>query len=143
MEYARVKGFNPLISENWYEQIKDLISQKEISKVVSYHSNNISDALVELFPDVGFDRSKLKAKPDWHSEENRRDFFVKYATDNGFDPLIPTNWYSHPRGNIMAAKGASRVIHYHNDSVVQSLLELFPNTGLDKAKFSRQFYKSM
>lgn len=26
--------------------------------------------------------------------ENRKQFFVSYAREHGFDPLIPENWYS-------------------------------------------------
>ena len=28
------------------------------------------------------------------------------------------------------------MIHYHNDSVAQALVDLFPTIGIDKAKFS-------
>jgi hypothetical protein len=31
-------------------------------------------------------------------------FFEKYAKEVGFDPEIPSNWYSQPRENILAAK---------------------------------------
>jgi hypothetical protein len=34
--------------------------------------------------------------------EKRRKFFEKYAKDQGFDPLIPENWYSQTYENIVA-----------------------------------------
>jgi hypothetical protein len=30
----------------------------------------------------------------WHDVKNRRKFFDGFAKANGFDPLIPENWYS-------------------------------------------------
>lgn len=30
----------------------------------------------------------------WEDEKRRREFFDSFATENGFDPLVPENWYS-------------------------------------------------
>lgn len=30
----------------------------------------------------------------WNKAENRRKFFLEFASANNFDPLIPANWYS-------------------------------------------------
>eukprot|EP00026_Physarum_polycephalum_P001573 Phypoly_transcript_01575.p1 GENE.Phypoly_transcript_01575~~Phypoly_transcript_01575.p1 ORF type:complete len:894 (+),score=113.77 Phypoly_transcript_01575:551-3232(+) len=140
-EYASREGFDPLNPNNWYDQQKfRMIAQKDIATVLEFYENDLYDALTDLFPEIRLDRTKMRAKPDWHNEENRKQFFVKYAAENNFDPLIPNNWYTHPRASILATKGASRVIHYHNDSVVQSLVELFPETAFERSKFSAQFY---
>jgi hypothetical protein len=32
----------------------------------------------------------------WTTPENRRRFFVKYANESGFDPLVPDHWYLPP-----------------------------------------------
>jgi hypothetical protein len=29
----------------------------------------------------------------WKDAQNKRNFFVNYARDSGFDPLMPNNWY--------------------------------------------------
>lgn len=39
---------------------------------------------------------------------------------------------------LFYTKGAARVIHYHGDSVVQALVTLFPDIGLEKTKFTRE-----
>jgi hypothetical protein len=30
----------------------------------------------------------------WKEFANRRKYFVQFAEKNGFDPLVPENWYS-------------------------------------------------
>src|SRR5271163_1820067 len=42
---------------------------------------------------------------DWKDAQNRRNFFERYGAENGFDPLISGNWYSHQRESIMAFYG--------------------------------------
>jgi hypothetical protein len=36
--------------------------------------------------------------------KNRRNFFLKYAAEKGFDPLAPEDWYKQSRKNIVAVK---------------------------------------
>ena len=40
----------------------------------------------------------------WGEAKIRRQFFLSYAKQNGFDYLVPSNWYDQPREKIMAAK---------------------------------------
>ena len=40
----------------------------------------------------------------WQDIANRRQFFEKYAKTNGFDPLVPENWYYQSRRKILEAK---------------------------------------
>ena len=40
----------------------------------------------------------------WGEAKIRRQFFFSYAKQNGFDYLVPSNWYDQPREKIMAAK---------------------------------------
>ena len=30
----------------------------------------------------------------WESTQNRKDFFVSFAEEHQFDPLVPNNWYN-------------------------------------------------
>ena len=39
-----------------------------------------------------------------YSISSRKKFFEDYASTNGFDPLIPENWYSQSRQQILAFK---------------------------------------
>lgn len=34
------------------------------------------------------------AESYWQDMANRRKFFMDYATENNFDPLLPENWYN-------------------------------------------------
>lgn len=49
----------------------------------------------------------------WNSKENRRAFFEKYAKDHDFDPLVPSNWYSHPIKRIMSQKVLLFLLLFH------------------------------
>lgn len=79
---------------------------------------------MELFPDIGLDQSKFNFQQSikliiigcliskylqccleyWHRLVNRRKFFENYAKEQGFDPLVPENWYSQPIQNLMELK---------------------------------------
>jgi hypothetical protein len=70
--------------------------------VLFYHNNNITKALVDLFPNIGLDPAKFIYVSYWDKSENRRIFFENYAKKYDFDPLVPKNWYSQPRNKLMA-----------------------------------------
>lgn len=40
----------------------------------------------------------------WNDTRNRKKFFEDYAKENGFDPLVPENWYNQPRDKINTFK---------------------------------------
>jgi hypothetical protein len=40
----------------------------------------------------------------WNVQDNRRNYFNDYARKIGFDPLIPTNWYSVSAHSILSEK---------------------------------------
>jgi hypothetical protein len=58
--------------------------------VLVNHGGSVTRALMELFPDVCFDKNITLNKA-----AQRRKFFENYATVRAFDPLIPENWYNH------------------------------------------------
>ena len=89
----------------------------------------------------------------WQEASNRRMFFEKYALENGFDPLVPHNWYLQSREKIRSLKvhspslslfiiyfiftsliflliyclqGARQVLYYHNNNISNALENLFP-----------------
>lgn len=43
----------------------------------------------------------------WSEVNNQRSFFINYATQHSFDPLVSDHWYSQPRDKIMATKVTS------------------------------------
>jgi hypothetical protein len=73
----------------------------------------VSQALIDLFPNIGLEKELFSSMPlsffsnvtnilkDWeYNLQNRREFFEKYAKHNGFNPLVPDNWYSVNRKSI-------------------------------------------
>ena len=80
-----------------------------------HHNHSISRALVDLFPDIALDISKLNQRMHlplpslfifyivllfvlfsaWIDVGKRRRFFEAFASDNNFDPTDPEAWYLH------------------------------------------------
>jgi len=134
--YASEKGFDPLNAENWYSVSLNQIfeKKKETQAVVVYHGHSVLKALLDLFPEVEFDKSQLLAWK-WKDVRNRRKFFEAHARENNLDPLHPETWYSLDLTKLLyKKKGTQGVVKYHGRSVAQALLDLFPNIGLDRAK---------
>lgn len=130
--FAERNNFDPLVASNWYSQNKkSILATEGISKILKYHEGSISKALLDLFPDVHFDKNFLQGLASWDTPESRRSFFEQYSQNNGFDPLVATNWYSQSRKKILSTPGAKEVISYHGNSVSRALLDLFPNTRLN------------
>lgn len=95
---------------------------KDVKRVIYYHNENLSQALLDLFPDIGLQQHKFYLcmsincfimilnyfdvfhKGGLHTSANRRKFFVDYALQNGFDAEIPDNWYNQPKERIMSAQ---------------------------------------
>jgi hypothetical protein len=75
---------------------------KGAKTVISHHKYKVSQALLDLFPNIGLDKSKFWFQ--WAKVENRRKFFENFANLSGFDPLIPNHWYKQSREKIMATK---------------------------------------
>lgn len=90
-----------------------------------YHNYNITQALLELFPEIGLKLTRFQQRiqffyyfyislvcygiyvyfsASWVGEDSRRKFFERYAKENKFDPLIADNWYSQPRDKLLASK---------------------------------------
>jgi len=57
------RGLNPLIVDSWYHiKQKDVVSNKGGSKVLSYHDQRYDKAVIELYPELPFDLSKLQSR---------------------------------------------------------------------------------
>jgi len=131
--FARENGFDPRKPENWTLRIQSRISHvKEARTILRYHSNSVPQALLDLFPNIGWDLSKLNLNNRWGDVRSRRKFFKEYAKKNGFDPLVPENWYLQSSSKIEQNREAESILRYHGNSVAIALLDLFPNIGLDQ-----------
>lgn len=52
-----------------------------------------------LRSEINFTKEKY-----WLENDNRRKFFIDYAEQSGFDPLVPENWYSVSGVDVMNFK---------------------------------------
>jgi len=103
------------------------------------YNQSISKTLINLFPEIGLDSGKFWNM--WNDIEERRKCLEKYAKENDFDPLIPENWYLQSREKIRLFPGMRGIVGYHGESVIQTIIDLFPNIHLDKSKFNRRIDK--
>eukprot|EP00026_Physarum_polycephalum_P001467 Phypoly_transcript_01469.p1 GENE.Phypoly_transcript_01469~~Phypoly_transcript_01469.p1 ORF type:complete len:1107 (+),score=182.36 Phypoly_transcript_01469:326-3322(+) len=138
-EYARKHSFNSHDPEQWYKQpMERIIATKGARRVLAFYNNSLSAALRGVYPQMEIDSSKFGAnESQWSKVENKRKFFENYAEENDFDPLTPEHWYSHPRNNILKRKGIASVLFYHNNSLSTALSDLFPEIGFSKAKYKQ------
>lgn len=80
--------------------------------MLTYYNNSLSQALIDLFPDIGLERSCFLHSNYYYfifnlahnnyscigdrerdSPSSRRMIFETYAKYCGFNPSIPSNWY--------------------------------------------------
>lgn len=91
--------------------------------VLRYHGYSLGTALSDLFPNIGIDRSKFQFLSRefyyyylfvntnffspidyWEKPEYRRKFFIDFAKENNFDPLVAKNWYLVHRSQLASIK---------------------------------------
>jgi len=132
---AKKQGFDPLVAENWYlpENRKFCFANKDLQSVLRFHSSSLAQALTDLFPGIGFDKSQFG--PKWSTASNRRKYLENFAAENGFDPFSAQDWYTHIHKLTSAPKAVSltlrRIARHHEGSVHKAVADLFPNIGLD------------
>jgi len=137
-KFAKSKNFDPLVSENWYSvKREEIFLRKGGRAVLSYYKNNPAKALIHLYPEVTFEKLRFQSQPyQLDKPDKRKRLFTNFALKKGFDPLIPNNWYSVSRDEILAMKGASALLRCYNRSMIKALVSLFPNIGLTEHKFA-------
>eukprot|EP00026_Physarum_polycephalum_P003642 Phypoly_transcript_03655.p1 GENE.Phypoly_transcript_03655~~Phypoly_transcript_03655.p1 ORF type:complete len:704 (+),score=96.89 Phypoly_transcript_03655:68-2113(+) len=136
-EFATSQKFDPLVPENWYDgkRITDLRAVKGLRGVLLHHENDLAKALLDLFPDIGLDGSKiLVPKPKWNNPEKRRKFLEKFAKENGFDPLNENAWSKQSKRKFLRSPMARKVISFHKNSISRALRDLFPQIFFQSEK---------
>eukprot|EP00026_Physarum_polycephalum_P004386 Phypoly_transcript_04404.p1 GENE.Phypoly_transcript_04404~~Phypoly_transcript_04404.p1 ORF type:complete len:567 (+),score=64.08 Phypoly_transcript_04404:352-2052(+) len=137
-KFARTNNFDPLVPRNWYSQSKSqILAAKDSHLLGSFYRDNLSKALFDSFPGIGFKRTKFWKLPLWKHPAERRKLLEKYAKENNFDPLNPENWYSQSRQKMYLFPGMRGIVSYHGESALQTIIDLFPDIGLEKSKFRR------
>jgi DNA ligase-1 len=137
--FAKRNKFDPRVASNWYPITSEKIfSEKGARTVMRHHKSSFIRALVSLYPEIEFDKTKFSSPIVMYYAEpaHRKEFFLEVAKERGFDPLVPENWYPLTRLNLVATmKGAQTVMSYYGYSMVKALLALFPDIGLDESNF--------
>eukprot|EP00026_Physarum_polycephalum_P003956 Phypoly_transcript_03973.p1 GENE.Phypoly_transcript_03973~~Phypoly_transcript_03973.p1 ORF type:complete len:646 (+),score=59.16 Phypoly_transcript_03973:3-1940(+) len=142
--YAREKNFDPYMAGNWYSQdLENVYHAKGASGVLSYHNQSVVKALLDLFPNIGLDKSRFRVKPLWWEPARRRNLFENYAKANHFDANVPENWYFYSKAKIRSFPRARLVLSYYRGSIPRALVDLFPDIGLDIKKFRPEFSSRM
>jgi len=137
-DFAKEKGFDPLVPDHWYSVTSnEILSFKGGSSMLSHYDGRFVRALLHLFPGIGFDKRKFHQKlprNHWSDIANRRKFFEQFAKKRKFDPLIPRNWYSVSKENILAIKKSVSLLSFYDNNLGRALFHLFPEIELDPNK---------
>lgn len=94
--------------------------------MLSYYDGSLSKALLEIYPDIGLQKSQFKftsmfpgiainkdiitiiniilLDETWKDPNNRKQFFIEFANQNNFDYGVPENWYNISQSSILARK---------------------------------------
>eukprot|EP00026_Physarum_polycephalum_P001437 Phypoly_transcript_01438.p1 GENE.Phypoly_transcript_01438~~Phypoly_transcript_01438.p1 ORF type:complete len:1047 (+),score=162.81 Phypoly_transcript_01438:248-3388(+) len=129
--YAKKRDFDPLVPENWYFiSSQELLTEKGGLSVLREYGNQVSAAVIDLFPDIGAQKSKFYNYP-----MASKDLFDKFAQSQNFDPLVAQNWHIVATSDVLAQKGSS-VLHYYNGSMYAALKAAYPHVDFDEKSFS-------
>eukprot|EP00026_Physarum_polycephalum_P002322 Phypoly_transcript_02328.p1 GENE.Phypoly_transcript_02328~~Phypoly_transcript_02328.p1 ORF type:complete len:917 (+),score=144.55 Phypoly_transcript_02328:40-2790(+) len=132
-DYAREKGFDPLVPENWYNDPCQFLHQEE--GLTHYHKN-VYEALNSAYPHIGLDPTRFRASTvnHWNIAANRKKEFDKLAQFLDFNPLIPERWYA-VNPIRFKSKINKNLLKRYNGSYVEALMDIYPDIGLRPEKF--------
>jgi hypothetical protein len=76
----------------------------------------------------------------WADEHNRKQFFDSFARENGFDPLVPENWYLVTLDKLQQQHKVFTFMYLFsmNNSLLKSLI--FTPKGVGNVHFDCSFY---
>eukprot|EP00026_Physarum_polycephalum_P001556 Phypoly_transcript_01558.p2 GENE.Phypoly_transcript_01558~~Phypoly_transcript_01558.p2 ORF type:complete len:464 (+),score=75.56 Phypoly_transcript_01558:1715-3106(+) len=136
-DYAKSRGFDPLEPLNWYNIPKDnFLAERGGMQVLSVYGGSVMNALLDVFPDIGLVKDEFPVPPGhWADPKNQKEFFDTFARNNSFDPLVAASWYSAPLDKFQSMKGYSSILHHFGGSILNGLLKIYPNIGLQKSYF--------
>eukprot|EP00026_Physarum_polycephalum_P003700 Phypoly_transcript_03714.p1 GENE.Phypoly_transcript_03714~~Phypoly_transcript_03714.p1 ORF type:complete len:765 (+),score=114.78 Phypoly_transcript_03714:31-2325(+) len=130
-DLATSMKFDPLHVSNWYSlKYSDIEKIKGGFDVLTYHKSYAS-ALVDLYPSLPWDKSKLHFPSDkhWTSKENQKQFFDNIALEMKFDPGIPSNWRQVPIWKIRDKQGGASILRRYDNSLRKAISHLYSPTS--------------
>jgi len=91
-----------------------------------YYSGSYVKALINLFPEIHLEEQQFPFFSDkWIDPTNRRRFFDRLASVNGFDPLVAANWRSINCAE-MRKYGGRGITKYYHESFIKTLTATYP-----------------
>jgi len=127
--FAKSKGFDPLIPENWYSiTVADILPVKGGPSVLRFYKQALKDALLDVYPFIGLKVHLFETVPRnyWTVKENRKKFFDDFALEKNFDANDPQNWYSVSQEDLLDTKLGGSCLRYYNGSVSGALKDVYP-----------------
>jgi len=94
--------------------------------------------LTAAYPNMALEVNKFQHTPRnyWKSIENQKQYFDQFALDNGFNPLILSNWTSVPKSQWTTK--LSGILLYYDKSLIQALSSIYPGIGSNKVNVVSQ-----
>eukprot|EP00026_Physarum_polycephalum_P002919 Phypoly_transcript_02928.p1 GENE.Phypoly_transcript_02928~~Phypoly_transcript_02928.p1 ORF type:complete len:728 (+),score=71.15 Phypoly_transcript_02928:209-2392(+) len=149
--FAKSKGGDPLNSHFWYSQTaKEFLKFKGGVAMKDYYSGFVT-SVIHIFPELHLKKPNFK-KPQIHIQKKEidvniaRKIFNKFAAAQGFDPLIPDNWYNVSNFSFGKLKDLNTFLFYKKMRYIvkkyfktkfaSCLIQLYPNIGIQKSKFN-------
>eukprot|EP00026_Physarum_polycephalum_P001189 Phypoly_transcript_01190.p1 GENE.Phypoly_transcript_01190~~Phypoly_transcript_01190.p1 ORF type:complete len:754 (+),score=55.74 Phypoly_transcript_01190:1305-3566(+) len=134
INYAKTKGFDPLVAANWYTQFRsDFKSVKGIDGIIKQYGT-VKATIASLFPEIGIDKHEFRKHNYWADQANRKEFLDRYAKAHMFDPLVAQNWYSTRLKHLLKMGCSSAALKDWKD-YKDMILNTYPNIGLDVSMF--------
>eukprot|EP00026_Physarum_polycephalum_P003695 Phypoly_transcript_03709.p1 GENE.Phypoly_transcript_03709~~Phypoly_transcript_03709.p1 ORF type:complete len:736 (+),score=66.77 Phypoly_transcript_03709:154-2361(+) len=134
--FAKRRGFDPLVANNWYKVTTTHIREAGGGGILHHFKGSIISTLIHVFPSIGLVKSKFTMHPKfhWKSYENRKQFFEELAKDNGYDPTDVSNLYKMNLATLAAKKGGYTLLQSYG-SIEKLLKDVYPNLNLEASKF--------
>jgi len=138
-DYAADHKFDPLWADNWYRVRSKDIANSKASRLLTYYNGSHIRALMDVYPEVKFEKHKFDGVPESEFPmKKRRLFFDELAHDVGFDPLLPEYWYKISAEDITQRQGGSELLTYYDKSYIKALSHVYPELLLESHRFEEK-----
>jgi len=123
LDIATLHWFDPLVADNWYFfPIKNILSTKGGTAVLSRYRWSLGSCLINLFPDIGLERENFGPKHFPILKINRvRQYLKKIADSKGFYVFDFAKWNQVSLQDILVDKEGRWVLRQFGGSLQRSL----------------------
>eukprot|EP00026_Physarum_polycephalum_P001637 Phypoly_transcript_01639.p1 GENE.Phypoly_transcript_01639~~Phypoly_transcript_01639.p1 ORF type:complete len:968 (+),score=84.26 Phypoly_transcript_01639:164-3067(+) len=126
--FAAQHSFDPLEAQHWYSvSLNDFLQNKSYKAMTQHYGGNLLWCLMDVYPNIGLQKSKFT--------ERQRLIFDNFAREQGFDPLILTNWYNISPKLFNLSQEYKSIVQFYGGELSHCLMQLYPDIGLNKSGF--------